>query len=460
MAPTKNCSGNKITEGVIWRQLLIFFFPILLGTFFQQLYNTVDAVVVGRFVGKEALAAVGGSTSTLINFFVNFFVGLSSGATVTISQYYGAKDDEDTSRAVHTAIALALLAGAFMTIVCVSGASWALTKMGTTPEVMPHAVQYLRVYMAGVVFQLLFNIGSAILRAVGDSRRPLYLLVVCTIVNIVLDLYFTISLGWGVLGVAVATIGSQFVSAALVWYMLASTSDVYKLTFRKIRIDFRILRRIVRIGLPAGLQSIMYTSSNIIIQSTINSFGVDTVAAWATFGKIDSIYWTALSALSVSITTFSGQNFGAQKYDRIKSSVNASVGIATVITLIVDAAVLTWGREMLEFFTPDPGVTKIGLTMISGMVPYYFTYIYVDVLAGAVRGTGDSLIPMLMTSVGICVFRVFWIWQIFPHWQTLSTIVYSYPISWALTSVFFMIYYYHGGWLKRRIALSEFEKHG
>lgn len=452
-------NANQIIEGVIWKQLLIFFFPILLGTFFQQLYNATDSAVVGRFVGKDALAAVGGSTSLLISAVVYFFIGLSSGAAVTISQYYGAEDGEDTSRAVHTAILTSLAAGIFMSVICIIIAPWALRAMETPESIMPQAIRYLQVYMAGIVFQLLFNIGSGILRAVGDSRRPLYLLVICALVNIALDLYFTVVLSWGVTGVAVATIGSQFVSAALVWYLLAHTTDVYRLEFCKLRIDFRILCRIVRIGLPAGLQSIMYAAPNIVIQATINLFGVDAVAAWAIFGKIDSLFWMSLSALHVAITTFSGQNFGARKYDRIYRSVAVSAAIAAVITVIVDSVDLCWGREMITFFSPDPNVIAIGLTMINGMVPYYFSYAPIDILAGAVRGAGDSLMPMLITCAGICVFRVLWIGLVFPHWRTLATVINSYPISWVLTSLFFIVYFWRGEWLKRRITVSEFEKH-
>lgn len=450
---------NQITEGVIWKQLLIFFFPILLGTFFQQLYNTVDAVVVGRFVGKEALAAVGGSTGVLATTLVNFFVGLSSGATVIISQYYGAGDYKDTGRGLHTAVALAIASGLLISLLGVPGSSWAIAAIDTPPEVVDEAVTYLRIFMGGAVFALMFNIGSAILRALGDSRRPLYMLIICTVIHVALDLLFTAGFGWGVAGVAIATVTAEFVSTVLVWVILARLDPVYRLEFRKIRFDFKILRRIIRIGLPTGLESTMYSASNIIIQSTVNSFGVNAAAAWATFGKIDQLFWMIMTAFDVSITTFSGQNFGAQKYDRIKRCVNVGTGLALLITAIIEGGELLWGKSMLEFFTTDADVISLGMQIIWEMVPYYFFYIWVCVLSGATRGTGDTLIPMIITAFGICVYRVIWVWLVFPHWPTLSMVLYSYSTSWALTALLFILYYYCGGWLKRRIGVAEMTKY-
>ena len=307
---------NGITEGIIWKQLLLFFFPIVLGTFFQQLYNTADAIIVGKVVGKEALAAVGGSTGTLINLLVGFFVGVASGASVIIAQLFGARKAEDVSRAVHTTIALALASGALLTVVGLFFSEDILRLMGTPEEVMAYAVPYLSIYFLGMIPQLIYNIGSGILRAVGDSRRPMLFLISAAMTNIVLDIILVLGLGMGVRGAAYATIASQMVSAVMILGSLHHAMPVYRLHFRKIRFHGNMLKRIVVIGLPAGLQSVMYSLSNIIIQASVNGFGTDVMAAWTAYGKIDGLFWMIISAFGVSITTFAGQNFGAHHYDR------------------------------------------------------------------------------------------------------------------------------------------------
>ena len=312
---------NQITEGVIWKQLLLFFFPILFGTFFQQLYNTTDAVIVGNFVGKEALAAVGGPAATLINLLVGFFIGLSSGSTVIISQYYGAGNKDDVKKAVHTSIALSLASGAVIMALGLLFSRPALQAMNTPLEILELSTVYMRIYFLGVIPALIYNIGSGILRAVGDSKRPLYFLILSCIANIILDIFFVVVLKLGVAGVAIATSLSQVISAVMVIWALVKAEDSYRLYLREIRFSPFFLRNIIRIGLPAGLQSSMYSVSNLIVQSSINSFGTDTVAAWTAYGKVDGIFWMIMGAYGVAITTFAGQNFGAGKYDRIRKSV-------------------------------------------------------------------------------------------------------------------------------------------
>ncbi len=448
--------NHQITEGVIWKQLLIFFFPILLGTFFQQLYNTLDAVIVGRFVGKVALAAVGGPTSTLINLLLGFFIGLSSGATVVIAQFYGAEDSTRTSHAVHTSMTLALLAGAVMSAAGFMGAPWALRLMGTPEAVMPHARIYIQIYFAGMIFTTVYNMGSGILRAKGDSRRPFYLLIAGTVINLILDLLFVVCFGWGVAGAAYGTMVAQAFCAVSVWWLLARETDAFKITFRKLRFDVPLLARIIHIGLPAGLQATMYSVSNIVIQSTVNSFGVDTVAAWAILGKADGLYWMIMSAFGVAITTFSGQNFGARKYDRVIKSIQVCGWMALFVTVVISSLLIGFGSQIYAVFTSDPVVTGIGLRMMLDMVPWYFTYILIEILSGAIRGTGDSLIPTAMTCVGICVFRLLWVWCVLPLRWNMSMLAYSYPISWTITTVFFVIYYYRSGWLQRSIVRAGF----
>ncbi len=445
--------GNKqIVEGVIWKQLLIFFFPIMLGTFFQQLYNTVDAVVVGRYVGKVALAAVGGPTSTVIALLVGFFAGLSTGATVVIAQFYGADDPERTSRAVHTAMALALAAGAAMTVLGVALAEWTLAKMQTPPDVMPHAVSYLRIYFAGIVPSLLYNMGSGILRAKGDSKRPFYLLAGGTVVNLAADLLLIVRYDCGVDGVAYATILSQGFCAAGVWWLLARESGPFRLELRKLRCDWLLLQNIIRIGLPTGIQATMYSFSNIIIQAVTNKFGVDVVAAWATLGKIDALYWMVMSAFGMALSTFSGQNFGAQRYDRVIRSIRVCSLMAFVATGIIVAAFLSGGEFWFRIFTDDAQVIGQGLVLMRLMVPWYFSYVPVETISGGIRGTGDSLLPTLIMAVGVCAFRLAWMWLVVPsHWD-IRVVAWSYPISWAQTAVLFVLYYLFSGWMKRSIA--------
>lgn len=446
---------NGITEGVIWKQLLLFFFPIVLGTFFQQLYNTADAIIVGKVVGKEALAAVGGSTGTLINLLVGFFVGVASGASVIIAQLFGARRSEDVSRAVHTTIALAIVSGAFLTTVGLIFSEDILHLMGTPGEVMAYAVPYLSIYFLGMIPQLIYNIGSGILRAVGDSRRPMLFLIAAALTNIVLDIIFVLGLEMGVRGAAYATILSQMVSAAMILFSLHHAMPVYRLRFRKIRFHGDMLRRIVTIGLPAGLQSVMYSLSNIIIQTSVNGFGTDVMAAWTAYGKIDGLFWMVISAFGVSITTFAGQNFGANQYERMRRSVRVCLRIAALATVMMSVIVLVIGRPMLGMFTDDAHVLEIGLSIIHLIAPMWIMYICIEILSGAMRGAGDSLVPTLMTLVGVCMMRVFWVCVIVPRFHELRVLLMSYPLTWTITSSLFIAYYLRGKWLDRCIGRQQ-----
>ena len=443
---------NGITEGVIWKQLLLFFFPIVLGTFFQQLYNTADAIIVGKAVGKEALAAVGGSTGTLINLLVGFFVGLASGASVIIAQLFGARRAQDVSRAVHTTIALALSSGALLTAVGLLCAGGILELMGTPQEVMAYALPYLNIYFLGMIPQLVYNIGSGVLRAVGDSRRPMLFLICAALTNIVLDILLVLGLNLGVRGAAIATVLSQVVSAVLILVSLRHAQPVYRLYAGKIRFHGDMLLRIVQIGLPAGLQSVMYSLSNMIIQASVNGFGTDVMAAWTAYGKIDGLYWMMISAFGVSITTFAGQNFGARRYDRMRRCVRVCLGMAAGVTVFMTALILAVGRPMLGMFTDDAHVVEMGMSIIRLIVPTWITYLCIEILSGAMRGAGDSLMPTLMTLTGVCLMRVFWVTVVVPRMHQLPVLMLSYPITWVITSCMFIVYYLRGRWLDRCIA--------
>lgn len=450
----KQAGLNGITEGIIWKQLLFFFFPILVGTFFQQLYNTIDAIIVGQYVGKEALAAVG-STGSLINLLVGFFVGLSSGATVIIAQFFGARDDESVSKAVHTSIALSIVGGAIIMVIGIIFAPSCLKAMGVPSDIMHYAVDYTRIYFIGMIASLIYNMGSGILRAIGDSKRPLYFLIISCFVNIILDALFVIVFKMNVVGVGIATVISQIVSAILTMMVLMRTSQSYKLYLRKIRFYREILNRIITIGLPAGLQSVMYSVSNIIIQSNINAFGTDTIAAWAAYGKIDSLFWMAMGAFGVSITTFVGQNFGAKKFDRVKKSVVVCLKMAMGVSIALSVILFFFGGTFSQLFTNDAAVINKSSEIIRFLTPFYFTYVCVEILSGAIRGTGESLKPMILTCLGICALRVVWILVIVPLYPSFTMVTVSYPVTWAATSILFIIYYVRGSWLKKHIEKEK-----
>lgn len=434
---------NQITEGVIWKQLLIFFFPIVFGTFFQQLYNTIDTVIVGQFVGKEALASVGGSATQIINLVVGFFTGLASGAAVVIAQYFGAKDERSVGESLHTAYAFSVIGSIVISAIGLLLASSFLRWMNTPQELLADSTLYLRIYFAGILFVFIFNIGSSILRAAGDSKHPLYYLIACCFVNIFLDLLLVIVFRMGVAGVAYATLISQAVSAILVTYRLTRAEDILALKLRQIRLYKNVLKQQLAIGLPAGVQSVMYSISNVIIQTALNAFGTNTVAAWSVYGKLDALYWMIISAIGISITTFVGQNYGAGKYSRVNKSVNVCLVMALLISVIAAVFLIAAKIPLFGIFTKDVEVVRIGSEMLTLIAPCYVFYVFIEVLSGALRGMGDVLIPTAITLGGVCVLRIIWIAGTLRFAPTIKMIIYSYPITWIVTSVLFIIYYLH-----------------
>lgn len=446
----ENQKTNQITEGVIWKQLLIFFFPILFGTFFQQLYNTADAMIVGHFVGKQALAAVGGTTGTLINLLIGFFTGLASGATVIIAQFYGAKKADKVHWAVHTSIAFSIAAGIGLMIVGIVFSRPMLQVMQTPADVIDYAVLYIRIFFAGTIANLLYNMGAGILRAIGDSKRPLYYLIICCFANIGLDLLFVAVFHMGVAGAALATILSQFLSAVLVLGALMRTKDMYRLEWKKLRIDGIMLKRIIRIGLPAGMESAMYSISNVIVQAGVNTLGTDSVAAWAAYGKVDGLFWMMVSALGISATTFIGQNYGAKKVERVHQGVRVCMMLAVIMTLIMDGVLLVAGDFLMSMFTSDAAVREIGSQLLHFMVPTFLTYIVIEIFSGALRGVGDAWMPMLIAGVGICSVRILWITFGLPHFPTIIGAAFCYPLSWVLSTIAFIIYYCRFSKLSKR----------
>lgn len=437
-------TNNGITSGVIWKQLLSFFFPILFGTIFQQLYNTVDAVIVGKFLGKQALAAVGGGTSVAINLLIGFFVGLSSGATVIISQYYGAQDENNVRKAIHNACAIALWGGIIVSIAGYFTSEALLKSIGTPFDVMPLAIDYMHIYFAGTVVVVIYNIGSGIFRAFGDSKSPLIFLIAGCIANIGLDLLFIGVFNWGVKGAAYATVLSQLVSTILVIAKLRQRQDCCHLYYSQIKFNSLMLRKTVSIGLPAGIQSVMYSLSNLLIQASINGFGTDAAAAWAAYGKLDCLFWMIISAFGIAITTFVGQNYGAALYSRAKKGVKVCLFIAFISTGLLEVLYLLFAKYGYLLFTDDQNVIELGIVMLKAIAPFYFTYICVEILSGAIRGTGKTLLPTIFTVFGICGFRVIWLSIIPRYSNTIVSVVTCYPVTWVLTSILFILYYCFG----------------
>ena len=438
---------GDITQGVIWKQLLGFFFPLWFGTFFQQLYNTVDTLVVGRYVGKVALAAVG-STGVIVNLTVGIFTGLSAGAVVVIAQHFGARRWEDVHKSVHTTMLLGLLVGAFFTVAGFLLTPWSLRAMGTPEEAMPGAVLYLRVYFLGMIPNVIYNMGTGVLRAIGDFRRPLYFLIAASVCNIVLDLLLVLVFHLDVAGVAIATVCSQVLSAVLVVVaLMRSEMTPYQFFPRQMRVHPEPMGAIMLIGVPTALQSVMYNASNIVIQAFINSFGTDAVAAWTAYGKMDIIFWMTVTAMAQSVTTFAGQNYGAGQYGRLKKGLWVSAAMLGVFTVLISAAFVLLARPILGIFTPDAAVLEVGVEMVRFLAPCYITYILIELLTGAIRGAGKSVVPMLISVFGVCGLRLAWLFTVVPVHHTLEAVMASYPITWSITSAALLLYYFFGRWL-------------
>ena len=442
---------QNITEGVIWKQLLMFFFPILLGTIFQQLYNTVDTIIVGRAVGTQALAAVG-ATAALVSLINGFFIGLGAGATVLLAQFYGAGDKKGACEALHTGLVLSVILGTTALILGVFGGPWVLRQMGTPENCLADASKYVRIYFGGAVVSMVYNMGAGILRAMGDSRRPLIYLTAACISNIVLDLLFVVVLGMGVAGASLATVLSQGVSAALVLRALARLPEELRLKRCRLRLDPVLMKRILMIGVPTGLQLITFDFANVLIQSCINSFGDVTVAAWTTYFKTDAITWQISGAFGVAITTFVGQNFGAQKYDRVRRSVWTCMGLSIAIVGGFSAVIVVFREMLMGIYTTDLEVIRVASNMIAWVVPFNVIFMPVEVFAGTMRGTGYSVMPTVITCSCACVFRILWIYLVVGRWHSLFLLCMAYPISWVLSATVFFVAYLRGTWLHKRIA--------
>lgn len=431
-------SGNKfemdMCSGSILKKLLLFCIPLMFSSVLQLLFNAADVIVVGKFAGDEALAAVGSNTA-LINLLVNFFMGLSIGANVLVARFYGAKQDKALSETVHTAMLLSLLSGIFLTIVGVLGARTLLEWMQTPAEVIDLATIYLRIYFLGMTANMVYNFGSAILRAVGDTRRPLYFLMAAGIVNVILNLVFVIIFKMSVAGVALATVISQCISAGLIFYCLVKEQGSIHLNIRGLRIVPDKLVQIVRIGLPASFQGMLFSFSNVIIQSSVNSFGSIVVAGNSAASNIEGFVYVSMNAFYQGSISFISQNVGAGKYERINRIVLTAELCVTAVGLVLGNLVVFCGKPLLSLYTSSPEVMAAGMKRLSVICSTYALCGMMDTMVGVLRGLGYSIMPMLVSLVGACGLRLFWIFTFFklPAFHSITSLYLTYPVSWFLT---------------------------
>ncbi len=419
-------------NGPLLGKIMVFYIPLMLSGILQLLFNAADIVVVGRFAGNEALAAVG-STSSLTNLIVNLFIGLSVGANVLVARFYGAGQEGELKEMVQTAIATALAGGVILVFLGFFLSRPALGWMGTPEDVISHSVLYMRIYFAGMPFMMVYNFGSAVLRAVGDTKRPLYYLLIAGVVNVVLNLIFVIVFSMGVAGVAAATVVSQGISAALVVRCLFLTDSAYRLVLQGIKIVPDKLIKMIQIGVPAGMQGALFSVSNVLIQSSVNSFGSTAMAGNTAGSNIEGFVYTAMNAFHQAAISFSGQNYGARKYKRILRVLLICEGMVVVVGAVMGNAAYFFGGTLLQLYTTDPAVIEYGILRMSIICVPYFLCGIMDVVVGVLRGMGYAIMPMLVSLTGACLFRVVWIYTIFQSIRTLECLYYSYPISWTLT---------------------------
>lgn len=432
---------NRITDGVIWKELIKYCIPIAVGTLFQQLYNVVDAIIVGQYLGKEALAAVGGSASMLAIIIVEFFSGLTAGASVVISQYYGAKEGDKVDEAMHTAFAGAIISGLVMGVAGFLSTRWMLTLMKTPADTMELSVDYLKIYFIGLVATLTYNMGAAVMRAIGDAKRPLYYLVLCSFVNIVLDILFVVVFKWGIKGAAYATVIAQIVSCIMTMYSLMNSYVDVKLELRKIRIGTSMLMRELRIGIPGGLQFCISGITNMMIQTAINGFGTDVTAGWAAYNKVDLFYWMILSSYGAATTTFVGQNYGAKKVKRVLKTSHSAMLISLVTGTIMLVVLVNYAEGLMSIFTKDIAVVEAGSSMLYFMAPLYIIYIFMEIPSGVLRGLGYTFWPMTFNLFAMIGLRIPWLLFIVPAHHTVNTVLLSYPVAIVTAIVLIDIYY-------------------
>ncbi len=443
-----------MTQGNIFRHLISFALPLLLGNLFQQMYNMVDTWVVGNFVSNEAYAAVG-NVGPITNMLIGFFTGLSSGAGVVISQYYGAQRPDKVQDTVHTAILMTLGLGVIFTGVGIAMIPAMLDLMQMDPNVKPEATTYLTIYFAGILGLMLYNIGAGILRAVGDSRRPFYFLVVCAVMNTALDLLFVLVFKRGVEGVAYATILSQSVSAFLIIFTLLRSDNCVKLNFSKLRIHWQMLKKIFYVGIPAALQLAITSFSNIFAQSYINYFGTDCMSGWTSYSKVDQLLFLPMQSISLASTTFVGQNLGKNQTERARKGVSTALIMAVAATGLLMIPILIFAPYIVGFFNDAPGVVSYGSLLLWWLTPFYLLTCFNQIYAGALRGAGNARAPMIIMLCTFVGFRQLYLFVMSQIWNEIIPIAMAYPVGWFLCSAITALYYHKVQLGKNRLVENE-----
>lgn len=441
---------TQMTEGNISKQLVFFAVPVLISNLFQQLYNTVDTAIVGRFVGANALAAVG-TCNLVIVFMIYFFIGLSNGSSVILSQAFGENDDEKVFKVVHTTMGLSFISGIILMVIGLLSAETILRWINTPDDVIGYAITYIKVYFFSMIPMMIFNMGSGILRAMGDSKTPLYYLAASGVANIILDLIFIVQLKFGVMGAALATTMAQCISAILILIKLIRTDEIYKYHLSKTRINFDILKNILTIGVPTGVQSVLVCFSNVIVQSRVNLFGLNAMAGLSIYYKVEGFIYMPIEAIAMAAGNFTGQNIGAKNLDRVKKGKQLSLRICIGMTVLIGGLILIFHNPILRIFTTDDKVVEFGTQFMFFIIPLYFIYATNQILAGVLRGAGQTFVPMIIGLFCMCGLRVSWLVVMLHFVKDIRIVYFSYPLTWIFTNIFMSIYYYKSNWMEKSI---------
>lgn len=443
--------ARRMTEGPIWKHILFFALPIFWGSLFQQMYNVVDSLVVGNALGSEALAAVG-SSSSLIFLMTGLFQGTFIGAGVVVSRYWGAQDDEYVSMAVHTAVAFAMLSGLTLTALGIVFAPVILRWMGTPEDVLPLSLTYFRFYFSGVLATVMYNSTNGIFNAVGDSRHPLYYLIISSITNVVLDLLFVCVFGFGVAGAAVATVISQAVSALLGLIRLSRSRECFRLIPSKIRLHGDMLRQILRMGIPSGVQNSIISLANLVVQSHINAFGALAMAGCGAYSKIEGFGFLPITSFSMAMTTFIGQNLGAGEHRRARQGARFGVLSCLVLAELVGVGINLLAPTLISAFDANPEVVAFGVMQARTVTLFYFLLAFSHGISGVLRGAGRAVVPMMVMLVCWCLIRVSYIVLVTPLAGTIRAVFWAYPLTWCLSTVCFAVYYLKVDWTRAATA--------
>ncbi|WP_394274129.1 MATE family efflux transporter [Peptoniphilus lacydonensis] len=442
-----NIEKNLMTEGNIWKTILLFSIPLIFGNLLQQTYNTVDSMIVGNYVGGNALAAVGSSTA-LINLLISFSQGIAVGCGIIVAQSMGSDKQKDIRTSVHTSIAISIVLGLLISILGYFLAPFLLKSMNTPKGVMKESISYLRTFSFGLVFNIIYNMEAGILNAVGNSKRSLLYLFIASFVNIILDLLFIKKLGYGVKGAAVATNISQAISSILALLFLMRVPQIYKVRLSKIKIHKKMALKIIKVGIPTAIQNTVISLSNVIMQSSVNVFGAFSMAGFGAFIKIDGFNILPVMSLSMAITTFSGQNYGASKFERVKKGMWITLIMSIIYTIITGTLLYKFAPNVISLFTKETKVIKSGVLAAKFFCPFYFLLAIMHSLAGTVRGTGRTVPPMIILLVSLCAFRILAVKFIIPNYNTIENVYMLYPISWAIGTILMIIYTVKVDWMK------------